>query len=118
VGEAAPGKPQTKLGKATVAAGKGLAGLAAGATGWELGYNMIGPVINEGIDAAISAGAGKDTSLGAYIYDLTHKKAIEAQNPNKPQPPQTLQVTTNLHVDGKLLATVVNDHNARDAKRH
>ena len=59
-----------KMGKAL----KGAGGLLAAYGGWELGYNVIGPVINDAINATVSAVTGKENNLGAAIYDLLHRE--------------------------------------------
>ena len=60
------------------AASLGAAGLmvgAAGATGYGIGY-----AINKGIEAGLSKLTGHSTSLGASIYNMTHKDAGPASN--------------------------------------
>jgi TP901 family phage tail tape measure protein len=80
----APQKPAGKLGK--LANGLGQAAAAYG--GWELGYNMIGPVVRDGIDSLVSAVSGHETTLGAAIYDFLNrdpapvKVQVEVQNGN------------------------------------
>jgi len=69
-----PQQPQSKMSKALGAAGNALGTLSAGVSGFELGYNVIGPVINEGINALVSAVSGRDNSLGGMLYDLIHRE--------------------------------------------
>lgn len=101
-----PQQPQSKLSKAMGVAGKGLAGLAAGATGWEIGYNMVGPVVNAGINAIVSAATGRENSLGSMVYDLLHKE----KEPTK--------VEVSVKVENGNLTASVNEANTRQAKRN
>jgi hypothetical protein len=102
-------KKESKMSKALGVAGKGLGTLAAGATGWEIGYSMIGPVVNEGINALVSAAKGREETLGGWIYDLIHKE----QEPVKVDP---IKVEVSVK-DGNIVAAV-NAANARQAKRN
>lgn len=107
VGEGA--KPQSKMGKALGAAGKGLGALAAGATGWEIGYNMIGPVLNEGINALVSAVSGRDNTLGGAIYDLLHKE----QEPVKIEP-----IKVQVSVQNGNITAQVQEETKRQGRRN
>ncbi|WP_295756007.1 phage tail tape measure protein [Undibacterium sp.] len=69
-------KPQSKWGKVLGGAGKAIGALGAVTSGWEIGYNVIGPVVNKAIDSLVSAIAGHDTTLGGAIYDMLHKEPI------------------------------------------
>jgi hypothetical protein len=100
---------QGKFSKALGAAGKALGMAGAAASGWELGYNVVGPVINAGINAIVSAVTGKENSLGGLIYDLLHRE----KEPVKVEP---IKVEVSVK-DGALVAAV-NDENSRRAKRH
>lgn len=104
-----PQQPQGKFSKALGVAGKGLAGLAAGATGWELGYNMVGPVINEGINALVSAVTGRDNTLGSAIYDLLHKE----QEPVKVEP-----IKVEVEVKNGNITAQVNEEAKRQGRRN
>lgn len=104
-----PQRPQSKMSKALGAAGKGLGALAAGATGWELGYNMIGPVLNEGINALVSAVTGRDNTLGGAIYDLLHKE----QEPVKIEP-----IKVQVSVQNGNITAQVQEETKRQGRRN
>lgn len=92
-----------KAGKlATV--GKGLATAGAALTGFELGYNVIGPVVNDAINALTSAVSGKETTLGEAIYDFLHKEK------------DTVKIEVEVK-NGSVVAAV-NESNDRQARRN
>lgn len=72
------------LGASLTAAGTGVGGTSLAVTGGGValagaaGYG-IGTIINSGIDAAVkSLSGGKNSSLGEWIYDITHESQLKA----------------------------------------
>jgi hypothetical protein len=96
--------PKGKLAKAGNAALKVGGGLLAITGGWELGYNVIGPVVNSVVNAAVSAMTGRDNTLGSAIYDLIHHEK------------EPVRVTVDVK-NGNIVASV-NDVNSRSGGRH
>ncbi|MEW9901013.1 phage tail tape measure protein [Chitinivorax sp. PXF-14] len=101
--------PKGRMGRTLGAAGKALGVVGAAASGWELGYNVIGPVLNEGINALVSAVTGKDNTLGGAIYDLLHKE----QQPVKVDP-----IKVEVSVSNGNIVAAINDANTRQARRN
>jgi TP901 family phage tail tape measure protein len=115
-GSTLPGVPsggeapaQGKVGKALGAAGKGLSGLAAGATGFELGFNVIGPVVSEAINAMVSAARGRDETLGSWIYDLLHKES---------EPVKVAPIKVEVEVKNGNVTAQVQEVTRREARRN
>lgn len=96
--------PKGKLAKAGGAVLKTGGGLLAAAGGWELGYSIIGPVVNSAVNAAVSAMTGRENdTLGSAIYDLiNHEK-------------EPVKVTVEVK-NGNIVASV-NEVNSRTARR-
>lgn len=134
-------KPQSKMGKTLGAAGKSLGVLAAGVSGWEVGYNMIGPVVNEGINALVSAATKREETLGGWIYDLLHREKegaapdpekarlqaeqLELQRQQLEETKRQVQAIERLanrpavaSLDPRGVSTVVNRDNGREARRY
>lgn len=101
-----PGKPASKLGKALGVAGKAVGAAGAAVAGWELGYKVIGPAINDSINAVVSAIAGREETLGEAIYDWI----------NKDKEPMKIEATVKVE-NGQIAATIAAD-NKRQASRH
>lgn len=79
-GEAPANAPNSKWGKVM----KGLGGLAAAGIGWEIGYNVIGPVANMMVDALVQTITGKtNATLGTSIYDALHKEKEASKTGSK-----------------------------------
>lgn len=91
--------------------------VAAGAAGYGAG-TIIQKSLPDSTKEALVNNLGKHlTQIMAFLGDQDAKQALnialinrEKSNP-KPQ-------TVNIHIDGKQVATVVNAHNASQAKRH
>lgn len=119
-GASPDGKPQGKWGKVARGAGKALGVAGAAVSGLELGYNVIGPVVNELINSLTSAIVGRDETLGGAIYDLLHKKeeTAAAQNAQLTTALERLaQRPVEVQIDGHAVAAAVNGVNGRDARR-
>jgi hypothetical protein len=71
-----PSAPGGKWSKVMDGAGKALGALGAATSGWEIGYNVIGPVVNKAVDSLVSAISGRETNLGSAIFDMLHKEPI------------------------------------------
>lgn len=96
--------PKGKLAKAGGAALKAGGGLLAAAGGWELGYNVLGPLANSLVNSAVSAVTGRENTLGSAIYDLiNHEK-------------EPVKVTIDVK-NGNIVAAV-NESNSRQARRN
>ncbi|MCM8595130.1 phage tail tape measure protein [Accumulibacter sp.] len=106
-----PQRPQGKLARAAGAVGTGLGAIGAAASGWQIGYEMVGPAVNSAINALTAALTRKDQTLGEWIYDALHRK--EQAELNKP-----IVVENKLVLDGAVVAASVNRVNARDAQRN
>jgi len=87
-------------------AGSALGAIGAGVSGWELGYNVIGPVINDGVNSLVSALSGKENSLGGMVYDLLHRE----KEPTK--------VEVAVKVENGNITAQVNEANERSARRN
>jgi hypothetical protein len=98
-------KKEGKMKKALGAAGKAVGLASAFGVGWDIGENIVNPIIN----AAVSAMTKKDETLGGWIYDLIHKE----KEPVKVDP---IKVEVSVK-DGNIVAAV-NAANARQAKRN
>jgi len=104
----------------------GVLGKAIGVIGaFGLGY-AGGTVLNDGINAGISAFTGSDNSLGGLIYDMTHGDQIKNNNSTMPSgggmnfqsTQQALRIENKIVLDGRQVAESVNEHNARLGGRH
>jgi len=65
-GNGNPSRGGSKLNKIGQAAGGAAVLLGA----LDVGYSVVGPVVRDGIDSLVSAVSGKETTLGAAIYDF------------------------------------------------
>lgn len=102
--DGAQSKPTQKQGK-LARIGKGLGATAAAFSGWEIGYSLIGPMVNSAVNSAVSAITGRENTLGSAIYDLLHEE-------RKPVP-----VTVTVDLKNPNLTAQVNGENARQARR-
>lgn len=101
-----PGKPASKAGKALGMAGKAVGMAGAVVSGWELGFNVIGPVINDGINAVVSAIAGREETLGSAIYDWINKDK------------EPLKIEATVKVENGNITASIEAENKRQASRH
>lgn len=83
------------------ALGGGVALAAAGLTGWSVGYELIGPVANQLVNAVTSALTRRDETLGGWLYEKLHE-------------PIKVEVSVN---NGNVVAAV-NEANVRRGLRY
>lgn len=91
--------------------GSAAALFAAAYAGWK-----VGGLLNDyAINPAVSALAGRSESLGTWLYGATHKDPMA--DFVHPGGGKTVQVHTDLHLDGHKVASVVTRHQTREAQR-
>lgn len=79
----------------------GAAVLGAGAVGYG-----VGTLANYGIDKGLSAMTGKDTNLGAWLYDVLHSDAIgKAADPAKVQTEVVIKAAPEFRVQSQTTST-------------
>jgi hypothetical protein len=120
-------KTEGKWGKAANAIG------AAGAaySGWQMGYEMIGPMVNEVLNATSSAIAGRESTLGSLIYDLVHEginastessKSMESAAQDMRNAAQSLQQAASRPVqavmNGREVAESTGQHLSKESRRY
>jgi hypothetical protein len=99
-----PGGESKKAGK-MARLGKALGAVGSVAAGWDIGYNVLGPIANDIVNAITSGLTGKeDNTLGAAIYDLLHKEQERA-------------IEVKLNIDGRQVTEVINGRNSAQARR-
>lgn len=81
-----------------------------------VGYGT-GKLINKGINAGISKATGRDETLGTWLYGVLNDEA----DPTKPtsiatKKGQTVQVNTQINLDGRKVGEAVTRHQAAAAK--
>lgn len=101
-----------------------IASRATGVAGaFTLGY-AGGTLLNDGINAGISAFSGRDNSLGGLIYDMTHGDQLQKNSQpggggmNFQATQQPLRIENKIVLDGRQVAESVNEHNARFGARN
>ena len=129
------------------AGGNALAKAGAMFTGWQLGYNVIGPILKDGIDSAMEQITGTEgETLGTAIYSLTeamgqwfegdvndrqsmqlHLTPTELVEQQRMQQEATRENTAAVKalaqrpvtvvLDGKVIAQSVNNENDAQARR-
>lgn len=125
-GGSVPGVPGGK-GGALGTAGKALGwiGKGTGVVGaFGLGY-AGGTLLNDGINAGITAFSGRENSLGGLIYDMTHGDQMKANSATPSgggmsfqATQQPLRIENKLVLDGRVVSESVNEYNARLGARN
>lgn len=109
-------------GRAIGAAGRALGwvGRGAGVLGaFSLGYGA-GTLLNDGINAGITAFTGRENTLGGLIYDVTHGDQLKANTAapsgggmNFQATQQPLRIENKLLLNERVIAESVNEYNTR-----
>lgn len=110
------GKGADSLIDKTKGAGKFLGNTLAVGVAAELGYNVIGTPVKNGIDSLVQSASGdKNATLGTWLYDLLHSEALKPieQKPSELHikqdinlPPGATVKSQSIHVTGNTTLDV------------
>jgi Phage-related minor tail protein len=75
---------------------------------FDVGYNLIGPVVNSGIDKMITALTGHENTLGGFIFDALHSDTLKPDARNESVVKVELTVPEGMNVKKQQLKSTGN----------